>query len=227
MKSIKITMLVILLVMMLQFVSAAVLEADIIIGREKTAASLKVDEGRASDYSNESGNYRLEIKDAAGAALWARNYDVKFVILTNPPQITDYEIITEKIEYDSKMYEMYFYRDSDVLLHRYLDFCDANGFCDRKENAVSCPADCSVADYDGICIAKDDGICDPDCIADNDCMRLEQKRKKLWVSALIAFAVSVIGGICFVHFEKKKVKTAIGKVLSAWKRFQKQWKGKQ
>lgn len=59
----------------------------------------------------------------------------------------------------------------DELLQEEVDLllCDGNGVCDGFEDYNSCSVDCSVNDFDGLCILEDDGLCDPDCSNDLDC----------------------------------------------------------
>lgn len=180
------------------------------------AMDYRVNEGQAGTYSNESGSYILGINDASGASLWRRNYDISFFKLSDPPRKTEYEIITEKIPYDSKMYEIAFYKDNEVLLQKYLDVCDYNLKCDKKENAVSCASDCSISDFDGICIAKEDGICDPDCLSDIDCTKQEKEQKEAFAFVSIGLSVLIVALLVFVHRKRKRIMHLIGKVKAEY-----------
>ncbi|HII14983.1 MAG TPA: hypothetical protein HA362_01610 [Nanoarchaeota archaeon] len=186
-----------------------VLEADITVFRYDTAAmELKVGNGRAAAYNNESGDYRLAITDSAGNIVWSRDYDLKFVELTNPPSSSEYEMITEKIAYDSRMYELAFYHDSMPLIRRYLDFCDANTACDRKENAVSCPMDCPASDKDNVCINSADGLCDPDCMKgiDPDCTALAKKKMNLTIVSIVIIAAILLILACILGAKHRELK---------------------
>lgn len=198
----------VLIALMLPAMAApdGVLEINLLAFRSGAAAmDFKVSEGRASSYANESGIYSLEVNDASGAPLWKRNYNLQFFELTDPPRMAEYEIINEKIPYDSKMYEIAFYKGKELLLQKYLDVCDFNSACDKKENAVSCPSDCSISDYDGVCIAKDEGICDPDCIADTDCERIRKQKAYSRAFVSIAASIAFVLIVFFVHRHRKKI----------------------
>lgn len=192
--------------MLLPIVSAEpVLEVNMLVFESGSAAmEYKVTEGRASSYLNESGSYMLSVNDAAGAPLWSRNYGLRFITLSDPPRNAEYEIISEKIAYDEKMYEIVLYKDNGLLLRKYLDVCDYNSRCDKKENAVSCPSDCSASDNDGVCIAKEEGICDPDCVSDIDCEI--QEKEKSQALALVSIAMSIIVVVLAVIFHRKRKK---------------------
>lgn len=207
--------------MLLPIVSAeAVLEANLLVFESGSAAmEYKVTDGRASSYLNESGDYMLSVNDAAGTPLWSRNYDLRFITLSDPPRNAEYEIINEKIAYDEKMYEIAFYKDNQLLLQKYLDVCDYNAKCDKKENAVSCASDCSASDFDGVCIAKEEGICDPDCISDIDCTRQEKEKSQAFALVSIAMSVIIVVLAVVFHRKRRKILQLIGKAKAAYGRF--------
>ena len=49
--------------------------------------------------------------------------------------------------------------------------CSPNNKCEKNENSLTCPEDCSTGIEDGICNYKSDGICDPDCEEEPDCRK--------------------------------------------------------
>jgi hypothetical protein len=206
------------LILISTLVSAeGILEINLLVfSSGAVAMDYRVNEGQAGTYSNESGAYMLGINDASGASLWRRNYDLNFFKLSDPPRKTEYEIITEKIPYDSKMYEIAFYKDNQIILQKYLDVCDYNLKCDKKENAVSCASDCSVSDFDSICINKDDGICDPDCISDIDCARQEKKQKEAYAFTSIGLSVLIVAILVFMHRKRKRILHLIGKAKESY-----------
>ncbi|MEK6863752.1 MAG: hypothetical protein AABX27_00495 [Nanoarchaeota archaeon] len=212
--------LFIALVLISSLVSAeGIIEINLLVfSSGAVAMDYRVNDGQAGIYSNESGSYMLGINDASGAPLWKRNYDLNFFKLSDPPRKTEYEIITEKIPYDSRMYEIAFYKDNEIILQKYLDVCDYNLRCDKKENAVSCPSDCSIADYDGICIAKEDDICDPDCISDIDCAKQEKKQKEAFAFTSIGLSVLIVALLVFVHRKRKRILHLIGKAKAEYER---------
>ncbi|MDI6737038.1 MAG: hypothetical protein QME12_00795 [Nanoarchaeota archaeon] len=217
----KIMTAILIALMLLPLASAeVVLEVNMLVFESNAAAmEYKVTEGRASSYSNETGSYMLSVNDASGAPLWRRNYDIGFVLLANPPRRAEYEIITEKIPYNEKMYEIAFYKDNKLVLRKYLDVCDYNLKCDKKENAVSCPSDCSVSDFDGVCIAKEDDICDPDCISDIDCARQEKERSQAFALVSIAMSVIIVALAVVFHRKRKKIVHLFEKAKGAYERY--------
>lgn len=219
-KTILITMAILIALAMLPLVLAeGVLEANLLVFESGAAAmEYKIIDGRASFYSNETGSYMLSVNDASGASLWKRNYDLGFVKLADPPRMAEYEIITEKIPYDERMYEIAFYKDNNILLRKYLDVCDFNSICDKKENAVSCPSDCSVSDFDGVCIAKEDNICDPDCISDIDCARQEKEKNQAFALVSIAMSVIIVALAVIIHRKRRKIVYLFEKAKAAYER---------
>lgn len=217
----QIILAILLALAMLPFVSAEpVLEVNMLVFESGSAAmEYKVMDGRASSYLNETGEYMLSVNDAAGAPLWSRNYELGFVMLSNPPRSVEYEIISEKIAYDEKMYEIAFYKNNQLLLRKYLDVCDYNSRCDRKENAVSCASDCSISDLDGVCIAKEDGICDPDCVSDIDCEIQEKEKNQALALVSIAMSIIVVVLAVIFHRKRKKILHLAGKAKEAYVRF--------
>ena len=205
--------LFIALILISSLVSAeGMLEINLLVfSSGAVAMDYKVNEGQAGIYSNESGSYMLGINDASGNPLWRRNYNLNFFKLSDPPRKTEYEIITEKVPYDTKMYEIAFYKDNEMVLQKYLDVCDYNLKCDKKENAVSCASDCSISDFDGICIAKEDGICDPDCLSDIDCTKQEKEQKEAFAFTSIGLSVLIVALLVFAHRKRKRIMHLIGK----------------
>lgn len=220
-KSNWITMAVLLAIMLLPMVSAeGILEVNLLVFESNAAAmEYRIIDGRASSYANETGSYMLAVADASGTPLWKRNYDLDFVKLSDPPRIVDYEIITEKIPYDEKMYGLAFYKDNQILLQKYLDVCDYNAKCDKKENAVSCPSDCSVSDFDMVCINKDDGICDPDCISDIDCARQKKEKNQAFALVSIAMSVIIVALAVILHRKRKKILYLFEKAKAGYCKF--------
>ena len=58
--------------------------------------------------------------------------------------------------------------------------CNEDGVCDKDENRIDCPQECSESRKDNICQNIEDGVCrtDPDCEGeDSDCI-FERKEKE-------------------------------------------------
>ncbi len=180
---------------------------------DSITSNVKVTISRFNDYENSTGDYMLEIVDAGNSTLWSKNYDLRFILLTNPPIHSNYELISETIPFYSKMYELRFYHNNKLLLKKYLDFCDNNNVCDLNENALSCPTDCATFANDGICLGLKDDYCDPDCLTqfDPDCISLNKRKTVLNILLmLLIFSVSAL--ISAIYIEKEKFKPLLLKL---------------
>ena len=99
---------------------------------------------------------------------------VIFVIFKDNPAPVEKVFVSKKLPYLGNFGRFEVRNDNKVLLSYDLQgLCNGNGYCDKFENALSCPADCPIKDSDGICLPENDGICDPDCLGsiDTDCVR--------------------------------------------------------
>jgi len=55
----------------------------------------------------------------------------------------------------------------------YLASTCGNNKCDPQENFLECPQDCRPGNYDNLCLAASDNVCDPDCKGkDPDCRNI-------------------------------------------------------
>ncbi len=81
------------------------------------------------------------------------------------------DIVTD---YDDRISHLVLKRDKELLridlMH--LNRCDLDGICGENENVATCAEDCHDTSEDGLCLLKEDGICeeDADCAAEDiDC----------------------------------------------------------
>jgi len=81
-------------------------------------------------------------------------------------------------------------------------FCRPDRFCDTKqgENNQWCPDDCKTGIEDSKCDMKEDGICDPDCIAeaDPDCEPEEVKEEKKSSTGTVIVIIIIIAIIILI-----------------------------
>ncbi|HLC63450.1 MAG TPA: hypothetical protein VJJ21_03960 [Candidatus Nanoarchaeia archaeon] len=82
-------------------------------------------------------------------------------------------------------------------------YCSPNNICDKSENYLNCPQDCTTGAQDGICNPIQDSICDQDCTkgADSDCK--DQKSSFTWIYYLLS-GIILLAIIIFVIMKLKK-----------------------
>jgi hypothetical protein len=92
------------------------------------------------------GDYKLEILDNSENIVFSTNFDVKFIILSEPPIETDEALMYMRLPWDSNSVKVNFYHNekiiSEILLSGYL--CNRNNQCESSlgENQINCPEDC-------------------------------------------------------------------------------------
>ena len=87
------------------------------------------------------------------------------------PYLLDEVSATVILPYASqdKYLSVQFGNETKLLLDLGELLCNRNNTCDSTENYYSCPEDCKLNQNDGICTFSNDGVCDPDCVYDEDC----------------------------------------------------------
>lgn len=80
-----------------------------------------------------------------------------------------------------------------------------NGACDAPENYRLCSSDCASGSSDNYCDTLADGICDPDCSAqeDSDCKKEPSAGNMLYLLLGLALA-GVVGGVAILVLRKRK-----------------------
>ena len=78
--------------------------------------------------------------------------------------------------------------------------CDPNNKCEDPENYLNCPEDCSASISDGICNYLSDNTCDPDCIEDPDCKKINSL-----TIIIITFILAVVIFIIYLLTKKKNI----------------------
>ena len=141
---------------------------------------------------------------------------VIFVIFKDTPAPVEKVFVSKKLPYLGNFGRFEVGNGNKVLLSYDLQgLCNGNGYCDKFENTLSCPADCPIKDSDGICLPENDGICDPDCLGsiDTDCVRkvtlpaaVPEKASQGITLSLFALAFSLLFIIYLLTREKKRRK---------------------
>ena len=169
---------------------------DICRNDSVNARYIDLEDGNPSRYIS-SGNYRLEVDDGSGIEVYKTDFNVAFVLLTNPPTMVDCSPINMRIPFIDSMKRLTIYRNDTEIFSRDLSLCNSNGMCDLGyETYLSCPRDCPLDRSDGICLGRGDGICDPDCApgVDPDCVQkggTEQWLFGLLILLLLAVAIFI------------------------------------
>lgn len=135
------------------------------------ARAIDLEDAYPSRYISQ-GIYRLEIVNGSGAVVYKTDFNMAFVLLTNPPKTVDCSPINMRIPYRDSMNQLSIYRNDTKIFSRTLSLCNNNGMCNPGyETFLSCPGDCPLDRKDGICLSNVDGACDPDCDpgVDPDC----------------------------------------------------------
>jgi hypothetical protein len=98
------------------------------------------------------------------------------------------------------------------------DYClESKGSCVTFENYLSCPSDCKPYEEDRLCIFATDGVCDPDCVYDEDCAdhgavinnanstdsRSSEKERRFWYWLILGIAIVVLLIILVMNLIKK------------------------
>jgi hypothetical protein len=177
-KKLKVQEKKILCILALAFL-AQLASSEIVLTIDLTAQSdgsfeinhLEVAPGRPSFYVR-PGNYLLRITDEKDNVIVEQKLDLPFYIMTDPPEPVNYSTIYLKVPYSRNMSGVKFYNGTRLMFSEKLELCKKDGACDlKRENALTCPADCKPEEPDGICLPAG-GICDPDCAegVDTDCV---------------------------------------------------------
>jgi hypothetical protein len=90
--------------------------------------------------------------------------------------------------------------------------CNKNNFCDSTENYYSCQEDCSLSNSDGSCISVEDGICDPDCVFDEDCSNSQNNQQENFLKknltllfiGILSITILILVIVIIVVVSKKK-----------------------
>jgi parallel beta-helix repeat protein len=131
-------------------------------------------EGIPSKYY-QSGDYELKVLDSNNEVIFNQSLSIFFdyegpVVSTENYSGIIYRKFTlsYKIPYDASMHKIELYHNKNKIYSKILNFCNNNRICEKFETYLTCPNDCPLNKKDKICIAKKDGVCDPDCAAGVD-----------------------------------------------------------
>ena len=129
-------------------------------GDALTYSSVKMGDGepiiRTLDYP-----YKIEMKDSSDKQVNLYSFEPPFygAFILNLPYDKS---ITKIIIKDNQGKEIF-----DIPTEEFADTC-RDQICDPYESYETCPADCKSGGIDDYCDGKRDGICDPDCTAEDD-----------------------------------------------------------
>lgn len=105
--------------------------------------------------------YRIEMKDSADKQVYLYSFEPPFygAFILNLPYDKS---ITKIIIKDNQGKDIF-----DIPTQEFADTCGDQA-CSPHESYETCPADCMSGGMDDYCDEKRDGICDPDCAAEDD-----------------------------------------------------------
>jgi heme/copper-type cytochrome/quinol oxidase subunit 4 len=159
------------------------------------------------------GNYTLQILSKNKEILYQKNFNVEFVILSNPPVFTNETTIMFSIPLLPNIETLKVLKNGKVIFEERIGnlLCNQNGKCEDGENFYSCPKDCPSGSKDNVCDALIDEKCDPDCQKDVDLdCNTELKEKVLKKGGLnipVFVIISIIAILMIVVIILLKVKT--------------------
>jgi hypothetical protein len=162
------------------------------------------------------GNYTLQILSKNKEILYQKNFNVEFVILSNPPTFTNETTIMFSIPSLPNIETLKLLKNGKVIFEERIGnlLCNQNGKCEDGENFYSCPKDCPSGSKDNVCDALIDEKCDPDCKkdVDLDCnIQLKEKvLKKGGINLLMILAtiISITGVAIMIIILLKAKKTS-------------------
>lgn len=125
------------------------------------------------DRFENKGPYAVQLIDEQGNILRSLDFDVDFILYTDPPKPLKESGGILGIRYNDAADKLVIKHNDKIIYSENITgkFCNKDSKCNNYENIVSCPNDCTAASEDGYCTHEADAICDPDCAAvhDPDC----------------------------------------------------------
>jgi hypothetical protein len=166
------------------------------------------------------GDYRIELEDSEGGALTRVPLSLGYVIMSNPPVLTNSSVINLRIPYKEDTKYLALYRNETNILRQPVETCNSDTICDRRyESHITCPQDCLLSEKDGLCIKEADKTCDPDCEEgiDPDCTTGIQ-----WFSYVLYFLAALVVLVVLAYYfhneiENRKVEKQRREFLK-WKK---------
>jgi hypothetical protein len=143
-----------------------------------TEDKIMLTDGRPTTDQQSAGAYRVRVLDASAVVSWERQFNLYFDYYGPRVKGADYsnisyvsQSVSYRIPYNATMKKLEMFHGDKLIFSKDLDFCNGNGVCDTTETYQSCKKDCPPDKKDGVCMAVQDKICDPDCSAgvDADC----------------------------------------------------------
>jgi hypothetical protein len=155
----------------------SILSISMVVQKDGSATlkEIKLVDGRPTGYT-QPGEYLFVFTDSTGKTVYKVNMSVDYNLYRDPPAATNSVLVELKVPYKSEMNYLKFYRKTTLLISQKINLCDNNGKCDAsQESYLTCPGDCPLGGLDGLCLARKDGVCDPDCAdgTDPDCAKAQ------------------------------------------------------
>jgi hypothetical protein len=134
--------------------------------------------GKPTRHYRWEGDFELMVYGKGEKVFWKQSLGVPFDY-NGPVYLgVDYSEVKEesfslsyRIPYEPGMENLVLLYKGREIFSKPLNFCNQDEKCDTTETYHTCPQDCPLNRPDKICIDRNEGICDPDCLegVDPDC----------------------------------------------------------
>lgn len=151
----------------------------------------------------DKGDYKIEIVDTKDVTIFSSKFDVKFLILSDPPRETNESLMLFKIPWNEAMKKIRFYH-LDRLIHT-IEICNKNNQCESKkgENTINCPEDCKPKPTCG------NNKCELGENYENcpqDCPKPEKPGMSIWIYIIVGIVIASVIGFFLYKIKWEKVR---------------------
>ena len=184
--------------------SVSVLDSDVSIDY------YVIDSDLENYVTSDKGDYEIIIYDSSGKVIFQNKYYFGRITDVTDSYLSQATAMSDKIPYNGRMKFLRLNHNGEEVKTMLLNLCNNDGICEKNENILTCPTDCTMQG-DNLCINKVDGICDTDCLKgyDSDC-----KLSSTNIYLIIVFSLIVLAGLILALPSHKHHKKIIVRKLS-------------